>query len=202
MKQINKILFILLIVAVSYLLYAHTSNVNEQIARAYDVPTKYTQTPPNADIIVMDFNNYKCDICRTFHPVLKEALARDGRVRYISRSVTWGGGTWGKTLISAPYAAGEQGKFIEMHNAIYENWPVNNLEKLYEVAEAAGIDTKQLSRDMNLADINKHAEENIQFFQDWGINSTPTLLIGQRNFFKPTPETTVDDVLKEFEKVR
>ncbi|MGN7437452.1 MAG: DsbA family protein [Alcanivorax sp.] len=202
MKRINKILIVLLVVAVSYLLYAHTKNVNEQIARAYDVPAKYTQTSPGADIVVMDFNNYKCEICRQFHPVLKEALARDGRVRYISRSVTWGDGDWGKTLITAAYAAGEQGKFIEMHDAIYENWPVNDMTGLYRAAESAGIDTKQLSRDMNTADVNQHAEENIQFFQDWGINRTPTLLIGKRNFFKPTPDTTVDDVLREFEKVR
>ena len=202
MKRTNKILLALLVAAVSYFFYVHTKNVNQQISLAYDVPDKYTQTSPRADLVVMDFNNYGCDHCRTLHPVLKEALERDGRVRYIPRSISWDEDEWSGMLVISTYAAGEQGKFIEMHDAIYENWPVSDRKQLFSAASSVGLDTEQLSRDMSRIDIKKWAEENNKLFSSWGINRTPTLFIGKK-IYRPTEENpTVDEILRQFDKAR
>lgn len=202
MKRTNVVLIVLLVTAVSYLFYMHTKNVNRQIEMAYDVPDKYTQASLNADLVVMDFNNYKCDLCRAFHPILKEAIKRDGKIRYVSKTVSWGENVWGKTLVTAAYAAGEQGKFIDMHYAIYENWPIDNREELFSIASRVGIDTKQLSRDMSRSDIMSWAEANNKYFKEWGINRTPTLFIGKKIYRPKGTETTVEDILEQFEKAR
>lgn len=202
MKRTNIILLVLLVSALSYLFYVHTKNVNEQLALIYDVPGKYTMTSPDADVTILDFNNYNCEHCRTLHPVLKEAMERDGRVRYISRTVSWADGDWGKELVSAPYAAGEQGKFIEMHDAIYENWPVTSREELFEIASEIGLDTKKLSRDLSRSDIQAWADTNFKFFKDWGIRGTPTLIIGKK-FYRPKASgPTVEGLLEQFDKAR
>ena len=203
MKRTNIVLIVLLVGAVSYLFYIHTKNVNRQIEAAYDVPDKHTQTSPNADLVVLDFNNYGCAHCQTLHPVLKEAIRRDGKIRYISRSVSWTGDEWSKTLVASAYAAGEQGKFIEMHDAIYENWPIDNRDELFTAASKAGIDTKQLSRDLSRSDIMAWVDENKEFFDSWGIRRTPTLIIGKAKFYRPDSEKpTVDEILEQFEKAR
>lgn len=203
MKRTNKILIALLVAAISYFFYVHTKNVNQQIALLYDVPDKYTQTAVGADLVVMDFNNYSCDHCRKLHPVLKEAIKRDGKVRYISRSVSWGEDGWSKTLVVSAYAAGEQGKFIDMHDAIYENWPISDHEKLFSVASSIGLDTEKLSRDMSRTDINERVEENNQFFSSMGINRTPTLFIGRRKIYRPKEGgSAVEDLLQQFDNAR
>jgi len=210
MKRTNKVLIVLLVTALSYLFYTHTKKVGEQISSAFDVPDKYTQTAMAADIVVLDFNNYSCNHCQKMHPVLKEAIERDNRVRYIPRTVSWGeGNEWGKTLVAAPYAAGEQGKFIEMHNAIYENLPIGDLTKLISVAKKIGLDTKEFSRDISRSEIKSWSDKNFQLFKDWGINRTPTLMIGPANnagrakIYRSKDGTpTVDDLLEQFEKAR
>ncbi len=210
MKRTNKILIVLLIAALSYLFYTHTKKVEEQISSAFDVPMKYTQTAINADVVVLDFNNYSCDHCQKLHPILKEAIERDNRVKYIPRTVSWGkNNEWGKTLVSAAYAAGEQGKFVEMHNAIYENLPITGLDKLLIIAKKIGLDTKEFSRDLSREDIKSWPNKNFQLFTDWGINRTPTLMIGpadnagRAKIYRPKDGTpTVDDLLEQFEKAR
>ena len=202
MKRTNIVLIVLLVSAVSYLFYIHTVNVNRQIEMAYDVPDKYTQTSSDFDLVVMDFNNYKCGLCRKFHPKLKEAIKRDGKIRYISRAVSWGESKWGETLVTSTYAAGEQGKFLEMHNAIYENWPIGDREELFSVASKVGIDTKQLSRDMSRTEIKNWVEANNKYFKEWGINRTPTLFIGKKIYRPKGTNVTVEEILEEFEKAR
>lgn len=202
MKRINIILLALLVAALAYLFYINTKKVNEQLRMAYDVPVKYTETSPNANLDILDFNNFNCEHCRTLHPVLKEAMAKDGRIRYIPRSLTWGQNDWGKELIAAIYAAGEQDKFIDMYDAIYENWPVDNNDDLFSLAAQIGLDTKQLSRDLSRTDIRARADENFKFFKDWGIRGTPTLIIG-KNIYRPKASgPTVEELLEEFERAR
>tara|TARA_R110001592_G_scaffold3525_18_gene20026 strand:+ start:10833 stop:11441 length:609 start_codon:yes stop_codon:yes gene_type:complete len=202
MKRTNKVLLILLVSGISYLLYVHTQNVNRQLELIYAVPDKYTQTSPEADLVVLDFNKYGCIFCQNLHPILTEALKRDGKVRYIPRTVSGDGDEWGKNLIISTYAAGEQGKFIEMHNAIYDNWPVRDREKLFAVAQSIGVDTEQLSRDMSRADLRKWADENNMFFTTWGIGETPTLIIGKRFFRSKQDKPSVEELLAQFAKAR
>ncbi len=210
MKRTNKILIVLLVVALSYLFYIYTKKVEGLVSSAFDVPYKYTQAAINADIVVLDFNNYSCTYCQKMHPVLKEAIKRDNKVKYIPRTVSWGkGNEWGKTLVVASYAAGEQGKFIEMHDAIYENLPIHDMDKLLSVAVKIGLDTKEFSRDLSRSDIRSWADKNFQIFKDWGINKTPTLVIGPANnvgrakIYRPKDgNPTIDDLLEQFEKAR
>lgn len=200
MKTYHKVLIALLVLAVSFLVYSFL-DYKKQIMTVYEAEDKYVMAAADADLTVVDFGQYSCIHCRNMHPVLMEAIERDGRIRYVSRVFSYND-EWADILVHATYAAAEQGKFYELQDLIYENWPVNNRDKLFDLARGAGIDVQKLSRDMINEDITAHLEENKSYFLSWYLSATPTLLIGD-NIYKPSQGTpTAEDLLELFEEAR
>lgn len=201
MRYVNKVLAALLILAVGYLAYG-IIEIRRGLFMVYDVPDQYAYAPADSDLIIVDFNKYDCANCRILHSVLMEAIRQDGKVRYVSRSVTYSN-EWEETLITAVYAAGEQGKFIALHDVINAEWPINNRRSLFRHAKEIGLDTKQLSRDMMKTEILEHALQNKEFFEAWRLGRMPAFLIGEKAIYMPkTTDVTVEDFLAKFKDAR
>lgn len=198
----HKILIGLLVLALSYLTYQYIQ-LRSELFDVYDVPEKYTyKTSPEADLIVIDFNRYSCVNCQSFHPILLEAMEEDGNIIYIPRPVSFED-DWSATISAAVYAAGEQGKFIELFNAVYDNWPVDDAEQLFKIAGQVGLDTEQLGKDMTKPEIVDWLNKNDQYFELWGLSSIPTLLVGKKQMYKfgEKPPSVVD-LLDKFSEAR
>ncbi len=201
MRYVNKILAALLVLAIFYLGYL-ALNLRTELFAVYDVPDKYALANDNYDIVVVDFNSYGCGHCQALHPVLMEAIKRDGKVKYISRPISFNV-PWSEELAASVYAAAEQGKFIEMHNMIYDRWPINDKETLLKNAKDIGLDIKKLSRDMSKSKIIAHVRENQKFFDEWGLTRTPTLLMDKKAIYSPADETpSVEELLEKFNLIR
>ncbi len=198
----HKILIGLLVLALSYLCYQYIE-FRKNLFAVYDVPAKYTyKTSPTADLIVVDFNKYSCVHCQTLHPVIMEAIKKDGNIIYIPRPVSFQD-EWSSTMTAAVYAAGEQGKFIEMFNGIYDNWPVEDLPQLFKVAGKVGIDTERLGRDMTNPDVVAWLNYNDQYFREWGLSSIPVLLVGKKQMLQYGEQPpSVVDLLDKFAEAR
>ena len=202
MKYVNKVLAALLVLAVFYLIYG-VMNLRSELFEVYDVPVQYTYAPgEEPDLVIVDFNKYGCKHCRITHPILLEAIKRDGRARYVPRTITYGQ-DWEKIVLSAVLASAEQGKFIEMHSMVNEKWPIASRQVLFNHAKELGIDTQKLSRDMTDPKLQARMEENHHFFEAWGLSRTPSILIDKKGIYVPkdTP-VTVEDLLEKFENAR
>lgn len=197
----HKILIGLLVAAVIYLGFGFVE-LRKELFTVYDVPEKYTyRTSPDADLMVVDFNKYGCSHCRDLRPILREAMERDGNIIYIPRTVSFN--DWGATITAAVYAAAEQDKFINMFDAVYDNWPVETQEELFAHARALGIDTEKLKQDMKNPDISSWAQYNDEYFKAWGLRATPTLLVGKKTIFRFHGQNpTVEDLLDRFARAR
>lgn len=201
MRYVNKVLAALLILAVGYLTYG-LLEVRRDLFTVYDVSDHYAYGPDDADLTIVDFSRYGCEHCRLLHPVLMEAIKKDGKVRYVPRMLAYGN-EWEAILVTAVYAAGEQGKFIELHDIINEKWPLNDRNDLFRYAREIGLDTKLLSRDMSKDHISSQAVINQNYFGAWRLNRTPTMLLGEALIYVPrTKNVTVEDFLEKFKAAR
>lgn len=201
MKYVGKIIIGLLILLISYFGY-NLSQLRKELFNVYDVSDKYAYTPEEYDLVIVDFNKYGCSSCRLLHPILMEAIKRDGKVRYVPRNVTHGF-IWNETLSSAVYAAAEQGKFIELHNLIYKNWPIETHDLLFRYAKAIGLDTKKLSRDMSDPKIRELVSESQMYFDAWQLEQTPALLMGNKAIYRPGKNIpTVEEMMEKLSKAR
>ncbi len=177
-----------------------------QLARARgaleSVPPGFSIGPENADLSVVEFLDYSCPHCRNIHPVIMEAIKRDGRIKYIPRPVpskTPGSLKYAK----AAYAAGQQGKLIEMHDELMRNFRAMDEDDLIKLAADMGIDAEKFKADMAPDKAEPYLKKNSWLFAYMRTPSFPYFVIGKNLAFSPTTKMpSPDDFLKLFHEAR
>ena len=147
---------------------------------------------PNAPVQVLEWADFECPGCRQFatltEPDVRQRLVETGQVslRYFFFPLT----EIHRSAASAAFAAAcaaDQGKFWEMHDAIYQgfnDWAggrARDPKKVFvRYAEGIGLDAAAWSTcydsDKHHATIASHVAAGVQR----GVQSTPTFIIGDR----------------------
>lgn len=94
------------------------TKIREELVRA-DSPTL---GPADAKVTIVEFYDPECEACAAFHPSLKALLKEfEGKVRFVARYATF----HKNARLAAIYteAAGEQGKYWEMQQKLFEKQP-------------------------------------------------------------------------------
>ncbi len=139
-------------------------------------------TVPNAKVTIVEFIDYECEACGAAHPIVKQILEEyKGKVNFVVRNFP----NHNNSVLAANIveAAGEQGKYWEMHNKLLESqqeWgekkePQTELFLKYAQELNLDIDKVRASLESNkfTTKINKDKEEGIAI----GVNATPTFFI-------------------------
>lgn len=201
MKYILIFMSLFLVLATIYLAPAFIE-LKQHLLKVHDVENKYALSSEGEDLSVVDFSRFGCPHCQALQPVLRAAIKKDGKIRYVPRLVTFGQ-IWDETLASAVYAAAEQGKFIEMRDAIYKNWPVETRKDLLIHARSVGLNIEKLTRDMTDPEIIERMRKDQAYFEAWNLGRTPAIVIGENMVYSPAADTpTVEDLEKMFERAR
>ena len=152
-----------------------------------------TAGDPNAPIKIEEFADFQCPFCERFfeqtEPLLIEHYVSTGKVHFVFRSMgNWvsrnvgGGRTESQDAAAAAYCAGDQGKFWEMHDALFANVLGEDVgsytdRRLAAIAEKVGLDMTAFNDCYNSG---KYADEVQQDLEDGtaaGITGTPGFLI-------------------------
>ncbi|MCF8496491.1 MAG: thioredoxin domain-containing protein [Alphaproteobacteria bacterium] len=168
-----------------------------------DVPPSYALGPDDADVTVVEFMDYGCMFCREVHPTITQATIKDGRVRYIPRPVAAANSKDSAYAAVIAYAAGQQGKFIEMHDLLIREPREITAAVLSDLATRAGVDEAKLLADMQSPELMDLVRENGNFFNRINATATPTFVIGKNTIYVPEgrmPE--VQDFLNMFARIR
>lgn len=194
--------FYILLALVSVLVIAQIASVAFTRKQISSTPETYTVAAPEADLEVVEFIDYSCPFCQQVHPTITEAVKRDGHVRYLPKPLPTTNQRSTNAAVHA-YAAGRQGKFIEMHNALIADFPNLTDEKLARLAIELGLDEAQLAKDLQDPEIQKQLQENATLFSRYKTKATPTFLIGKKMLYVPSGTMpTVDDFLRMFNEAR
>lgn len=141
----------------------------------------------NAKVTLVEFADFQCPACAAIHPLLKQVLEKykdNPDFNFVFRNFPL------RTIhanagisAEAAEAAGEQGKFWEMHDAIYENqaaWstlpdPISNFV-LYATS-INGLDVEKFKTSLTSHKFLSIVKADEQDGNDLGVNSTPTFYI-------------------------
>jgi len=129
------------------------------------------------EITVVEFLNYGCGYCKQMHPTVKELLALRKDIKYIVRPVVFGTEEMLR-LNNMVLAAGLQGKFWEMHDAVLE-YPEQDVPDSFieETASLYGIDFDKLVSDSQSIEIENIARNNMGSMRHASISSVPSFVI-------------------------
>lgn len=151
--------------------------------------TGYDKGSPDAPIVMVDFSDFGCPFCGRHaletQPALEREFVATGKVFYKYVPFVMGMFPNGDVAARAAECAAEQGKFWEMHDAIYANQSAwkrgsNPAADFRRLAVAAGMNTTQFdacyTEDRGGARTRRATEAAGRV----GIRATPTFFIDGR----------------------
>lgn len=143
-----------------------------------DVGSSPTMGPENAPVTIIEFSDFECPFCKRGADTVKEVVKEyPDKVRVAFKNLPLDFHKNAEPAAKAALAAGKQGKFWEMHDALFENQRTLTEDFFLKTAEKLGLDMDKFKADMKSPEIQKQIEEDKQLAQKAGIRGTPGFVI-------------------------
>jgi protein-disulfide isomerase len=141
---------------------------------------------PNAPVKIEEYSDFQCPACLSFfkdaeRPIVEQYVATN-KVYFVYHSMGAWIGPESVAAAEAAYCAGDQGKFWEYHDMLFDNWTGENVgafsaQRLQAFGEALGL---KMDEFRPCLDNHKYASRVAQDRTDGeklGVKSTPTFFI-------------------------
>ena len=138
----------------------------------------------NADLVIVEYGDYQCPYCGAAYPVLKELIKEFGsQVKFVFRNFPLSEmHQYALPAALAAEAAALQGKFWEMHDAIYENQEYLNELFLFKLAEKINLDLEKFKSDIQKTELSDKIDADFESGVMSGVNGTPSFFVNGKKF--------------------
>jgi len=140
---------------------------------------------PGARITIVEFGDYQCTYCHAFHQNTKDQLIQDyvntGKVNFVFRDFPLNGPA-SVLAAQAAYCAGDQNKYWQYHDELYNNWGGENTgwvnqKSLDQFANNVNLDLTEFDTCISDKKYEQKVVDNQQFGTKLGVNATPSFII-------------------------
>lgn len=146
--------------------------------------TDHAQGNLDAELIIVEFGDYQCPYCGAAYPVLKELMSQFGsQIKFVFRNFPLSEmHPYARPAAIAAEAANLQGKFWEMHDAIYENQIDLNENLLIKLAEKLKLNISQFKEDLENPALAEKIDSDFESGIISGVNGTPSFFVNGKKF--------------------
>jgi len=134
---------------------------------------------PDASITIVEFADFQCPFCSQVQPILNEVLAtykdkvklayQDFPLSQIHQHA--------EAAAGASRCALAQGKYWQMHDAMFADQSKLDEAALVKTAESLGMDQKSFESCLQSGKYKQAVEQDVQAGSRAGVNATPTFII-------------------------
>ncbi len=137
----------------------------------------------NAPVTLVEFSDYQCPFCarhtRETLPQLAKNYIDNGKLRYVFMDNPIPSHRMAAKAAEAAHCAGEQGKYWEMHRAMFGNQLQIGLGKFDQFAQQINLDTTTFSQCIKTGRQIPKVEASKRLAAQVGARATPTFVIGK-----------------------
>jgi len=159
------------------------------------VITDHIKGNPEATVVLTEFSDFQCPACAAFQPVLAELLTNYGdQMKLEYKHFPLPIHSLSQAAARAAEAAGQQGKFFEFHDVLFEKqseWTAspNPTGTFVSYAAALGLDEELFRRHFNASMIRDRVRDDLNDARDRELTGTPTFFLnGERMQFQTYQE--------------
>jgi protein-disulfide isomerase len=132
---------------------------------------------PGGDVVVIEFFDYRCGVCRRVHPIVAELMRTDKKIRRVYKE--WPIlGPESVFAARAALASRRQGKYLAFHKALMDAKRTLTPAAIFKIAETVGIDSGRLEKDMEDPEITAILKRNYDLAEQLKLTGTPSFVIG------------------------
>jgi protein-disulfide isomerase len=139
----------------------------------------HVQGAADAPVTLLEYGDYECPYCGRAYPIIKEVQRRLGRrLRFAFRNFPLAEAhPHAEHAAEAAEAAGNQGKYWEMHDALFEHQQALGDPYLLQYAAAIGLDADRFEQELSSHIHARHVRADFLGGIRSGVNGTPTFFI-------------------------
>jgi len=135
----------------------------------------------DAPVTIVEFSDFQCPYCGRVGPTLERLLEEyPGQVRVVYKHLPLSFHEHALPAAKAAVAAGRQGKFWEMHDALFASQRQLGEEKYRELAEELGLDVEQFERDYKSEEVAMEVAQDMNQARKLGVTGTPGFFVNGR----------------------
>jgi predicted DsbA family dithiol-disulfide isomerase len=155
--------------------------------------------PRNAPVTIVEFSDFQCPYCLVFQNTLQEVEEAYGDwVRFVYRQFPLSSiHPQAYDAALASLCADEQGKFWEMHDAMFTNQHALGREQLKSTARDLGLDGDEFDECLDLDEYAEEVEVDLQAGRSVGVQGTPATFINGRFVSGAKPFEEVAEIIDE-----
>jgi protein-disulfide isomerase len=158
-----------------------------------------------APVNIVVFSDFQCPFCSRIEPLLAEVLKRNPEtVNVVFMHMPLGMHPQAEPAARAAIAAQQQGKFWEMHDALFAAAKSGGLgmENIDKAAKSIGLNMDQFKTDMNSEATKQKVVKDMSAARLAEVNGTPTLFVNGRRVNSPSPDFIQKMIDQELAKRR
>jgi protein-disulfide isomerase len=138
----------------------------------------------DAAVTLVEFSDYQCPFCRRFFdntlPALKKEYIETGKMRYVFRDFPLDSiHQQARKAAEAAHCAGEQGKYWEMHDKLFQNQQAHQSDHLKAYGERLNLDVKGFAECLGKGKYASKVQKNYDEGATAGVRGTPAFFIGK-----------------------
>lgn len=153
---------------------------------------------PQAPVMIIEFSDFQCPFCRKVQPVLKNLLAKyEGRVSLAYRDFPLRG-MHGQAELGAEAArcAGEQAKFWEYHDLLFENPQKIDRAGLIGLSRTLKLNESQFESCLSSGKYRPQVERDLQDGIRAGVLGTPAIFVNGVLVSGAEPQATFGRIIE------
>ncbi|OGK20697.1 hypothetical protein A3C23_05905 [Candidatus Roizmanbacteria bacterium RIFCSPHIGHO2_02_FULL_37_13b] len=137
----------------------------------------------DSKVVIVEFSDFQCPACKYYHSLIKPIVEKyKKQITFVYRNFPLDQHKLALPAAAVAEAAGQQNKFFEMHDKLFENqdeWsalkdPGSQFKKY---ATDLKLDINKWEKDINGTDVKSKIDMDITSAREIGINQTPTFYL-------------------------
>ena len=147
----------------------------------------HAQGPADAPITLVEYGDYECPHCGRAYPIVKAVQEHFGRrLRFVFRNFPISEAHPHALLAAAAAeAAGDRGKFWEMHDLLFEHQDRLGALDLVHYASQLGIEAEGFLETIRSRELAERVRADFMSGVRSGVNGTPTFFLNGRRYDGP-----------------
>lgn len=132
---------------------------------------------PKGDVTLVEFFDYQCIHCKKMAPVISDLIKKNSNLRVVYKEFP----IFGKSSDNASraaLAAAMQGKYLQMHEALFKQDKRLNDQAIENSAKSVGLDINKFKTDMNSKTVTDALDANRQLAEKLRLMGTPAFIVG------------------------
>ncbi len=140
--------------------------------------------PEDAPVTLVEYGDYQCPYCADMHPMINSiAKAMGNQLRFVFRHMPLlEMHPYAQHAAEAAEAAGAQGKFWEMHDAIFQQQSELGADLLHQLADRIKLQIEQFSADLDARRYRPRVKRDFMSGMRSGVAGTPTFFINGKRY--------------------